>query len=348
LLLAGCGDGTIGGQATSTHTQTGSGASGAGGQGGGVSTSGSSGGSGGAGGGQVVPPFDCEPVVTSSPALAAMMLFDPAQPHPGDTLTVIVRSTNNTKPSEAPSLQMQVTGAIGMSLESPTLKVGGGDTLYYFAIPDVQLGDICLLGLIDGTTEEISGKVTVTERPAGPPLTNGVFKVVTNHQWSCAEQPTNGNEIHIYVLDENDVGVPNAVIDVKYADSTDPATIHNGGGDIPQSVTTNGEGYFKSYNYWPISDNGLLVFQLSVQGAPSDIATELTTGWWETNDVGCNYCNQTAKNVWGHWSHTIVFKRDPAATEICAVETDHAGQSACALPGHLHHHPTHRACWPVP
>ena len=331
------GGGHGGGSAASGGQTSGSGGSGQGG-------TNHSGGAGGSGGSE---PFTCAQEPTASPALAAMMLFDPAEPHPGDTLTVIVRTTNGTAPANAPNLVMQAEGAAGGVVEQTTMKAGGGDTFYYFAIANVRPGDVCLLGLIDGSTPEISGKVTVTPRPPGPPLTQGVYKVVTNHQWTCAEQPTYGNEVHVQVLDENGQGVPGAVVDVRYADSTDPGSIYNDGGDIPDTVTMDGSGAFVGYDYWPISDNGLLVFKLSVAGYPSDVATELTTGWWETNDAGCNYCNTYGKNVWGHWSHTVIFQRDPSAVESCEVDTDHAGQSACALPGHLHHHPQQRACWPA-
>jgi len=266
---------------------------------GGHSTSSGTGGS-GTGGDAGQPPFECEPAAVSSPQLAGLMLFDPAAPHPGDTLTVIVRTTNGTPPNQAPSLQLQAEGAAGVTVEEVAMTAGGGDTYYYFAVPNVQLGDVCLLGLIAGVTPEISGRVTVTPRPPGPPVTGGVYKVIQNHQWTCAEQPEWGNEIHVYVQDEQGNGVPNAVIDINYADSTDPGSIYNDGSNIPDTVTTDGGGYFLGYNSWPISDNGLLVFQLSVAGEPSDIATEITTGWWETNDDGCNYCNEFAKNVWGH------------------------------------------------
>ena len=291
------------------------------------------------------PPFTCDPDSLTSPVLAGEMLFDPADPHPGDTLTVIIRSTNGTEPAAAPSMALQVEGATGTSVEPTTMVAGGGDTLYYYAVADVQLGDVCLTGLIDGAAQEISGKVTVTPRPAGPDASNGVYKVTTNHQWTCAEQPTYGNEIHLYVLDEHGAGVPGSPIRVDYADSTDFDSIHNGGGDIPYSVTTDSNGYFLGYDYWPISDHGFVVFQLYLDNIASDIATEITTGWWETDDSDCNYCSTYAINTWGHWSHTVIWQLDPDASEICVVETDHAGQSVCGAPGHLHHHPDHRACW---
>jgi hypothetical protein len=290
-------------------------------------------------------PFTCEPGSLTSPVLAGEMLFDPADPHPGDTLTVIVLTTNGTEPAAAPSMAMQAEGAGGTVLEPTTLVAGGGDTLYYYAFADVQLGDVCLTGLIDGATPEISGEVTVTPRPAGPSAAGGVYKVTSNHQWTCSEQPTWGNEIHLYVLDEDGAGVAGVPIRIDYADSTDYASIHNGGGDIPPTVTTDGNGYYLGYDYWPTSDHGFMVFQFDLDGIASDVATEITTGWWETDDSGCNYCGMYAVNTWGHWSHTVIWQLDPAATEICVVPTDHAGQSACGAPGHLHHHPDHQACW---
>ena len=290
------------------------------------------------------PPFTCTPDSLSSPVLDAEIHFDPADPHPGDTLTVILRSTNGTEPGQAPSMALQVEGAAGTTVEPTTMVAGGGDTLYYYAVADVQLGDVCVTGLIDGATPEVAARATVTPRPAGPSTAGGVYKVTSNHQWTCGEQPTYGNEIHLYVLDEHGAGVPGATIRIDYPDSTDFDSNYNGGGDIPQTVTTDGSGYFLGYNYWPISDHGFMVFQLYLDGLASDIATEITTGWWE-DDGSCNYCSTYAINTWGHWSHTVTWQLDPDATQICVVETDHAGQSTCGAPGHLHHHPDHRACW---
>jgi len=345
VTVAGCGEDSSSSSSSSGTTSgtggTGGAVVGGGGQGGSTSSSGT-------GGNGAAPPFTCEPDLPGSPQLAAQMHFDPAEPHPGDTLTVIVRSTNGTSPGDSPGLVLEAEGAAGMTTEQITMRAGGGDTLYYFAVPNVELGDLCLLALVDGTTPEIAGKVTVTERPAGPPVENGIYKVITHHQWTCSEQPTYGNEIHVSVQDENGQGVAGAVVDVNYADSTDPGSIYNDEGNIPDTVQMDGSGHYVGYNYWPISDHGFMVFKLSVQGEPSDIATELTTGWWEANDENCNYCGEYGKNVWGHWSHTVVFQRDVNATEICEVDTDHAGQQSCAIPGHLHHHPQHQACWTAP
>lgn len=292
-----------------------------------------------------VPPFQCTPEAASSPVLAADVWFDPAQPHPGDTVNVIVRAGNGLASADAPPMQLQAQHGGGTTMLDPTMRAGGA-ALYYYAIADVPLGDVCVLGLIDGAPE-VSASVTVTPRP--PARAGDVFKVIENHQWTCDEQPDFGNELHLWVRDEDGVGIPGATIRVAPADSTDVATIYNGDSStIPTTLVTDGDGYVKEYDYWPISDHGLLVLELSVDGAASDIATEITTGWWETDDDGCRYCDAASpKNVWGHWSHSVVFQRDPSATELCRVPVDHAGQAACGPPGHVLHDPDHVACWSI-
>lgn len=280
----------------------------------------------------------------SSPVLDALVLLDPAQPHPGDTLNVVVRATNGTSRGDAPPMELEVSDRDGVSTLSP-LTIQGGEALYYYSIPDVPQGDLCLRSLIDGATEA-SAKVTVTPRPPGPPVDGGIFKVRANHQWTCDEQPGWGNELHVWVRDENGQAMEGVSVAVGYADSTDPGSIYNGDGEpIPSAIVTGADGHGMIFDYWPISDNGLLVLELQVDGVASDIATELTTGWWEDDTMGCNYCNTATVNVWGHWSYTVEFQRDPAATEVCVVDNDHAGMAACGNDLHVHHAPGVVPCW---
>ena len=91
---------------------------------------------------------------------------------------------------------------------------------------------------------------------------------------------------------------------------------------------------------------GYLMFLLSVDGGASDTAVEITTGLWETTNAGCNYCGKYGINVYGHWSYTVEFQRDPAAKQVCEVPTDHAGQSKCGA-RHLYHDPAYTSCRPV-
>jgi hypothetical protein len=294
-------------------------------------------------------PFACDPVAADSPILDGLVLYDPAEPHPGDTLTVIVRATNGLGINDAPPMQLEVSAPEGVEVHAP-MTVEGGQVLYYFAIPDVQLGDLCVRGLIEGATE-IASKITVTPRPVGPPREEGgVFKIVENHLWTCDEQPDWGNEIHVYVLDEQGAPLGGRTVDVRVADSTDLATIYNVDEQpVPSEVITDESGHALFYNYWPISDNGLLVVQLAMAGVASDIATEITTGWWESY-MDCKFCDQPLRNVWGHWSHTVTFQRTQGAAVACRVPTDHEGMDPgkCGPSRHIHHHPDVDACWTVP
>ena len=294
--------------------------------------------------GDTLPPFECDAVAADSPVLDAQVLFDPVDPHPGDTLSVIVRATNGISRADAPSMELEVVDRHGTRTLVPS-TIQGGEALYYYAIPDVPLGDLCLRSIIGGTTEA-SSKVEVTARPPGPPVQGGIFKVRANHQWTCQEQPTYGNELHVWVRDENGQGLEGVPVALRYVDSTDPGSIYNHGEQpLPTQIVTGADGHGMVFNYWPISDHGLFVLEATVDGVASDIATELTTGWWETNNDGCNYCNIPSVNVWGHWSYTVEFQRDPAATETCVVANDHAGMAACGEPVHIHHAPDASSCW---
>ncbi len=124
---------------------------------------------------------------------------------------------------------------------------------------------------------------------------------------------------------------------------------------IPPAMTTGGDGTVDLMtsigdgDRFPTNENGYMVFNLSIDGCASDVATEITTGWWETNVEGCRYCpaDSGPRNVWGHWSHTVTFRLDPNAPSACVVPSDHAGQQACTPP-HIHHDPEHAACFDVP
>ena len=295
----------------------------------------------------VKPPFQCTPATATSPVLAGTFLFDPAEPHPGDTLTVLVKSANY-KQANAPKMTLEATAGAGLDTEDVTIMAGGLGVIYYYAVPNLQLGDVCLLTRIGGNPE-LAGKVTVTPRPAPPPSATGVYKVTSNHQFTCQEEVPWGNEFHVAVLDAQGSGVPGAVVDVRLPDTTDVASIKNASTKpVPKTLTMDSTGHYDDYYWWPSNDNGFTVFELSVQGTASDHATEITSGWWETDDTGCRYCDPSQPiNVYGHWSHRVVFRLDATATDACVVPSDHAGMSACPSHGHAHHHATHEACWSV-
>jgi hypothetical protein len=351
LLIAGaCGSDTDGTAGPSSSGGAGGHAGSGGGSGGtsaGGGSGGATGGTGGGSGGTGGTAFTCTEASTSSPALAALFLLDPKDPHPGDTLTVVIRATNGVGSGDAPPMTLGATSAKGTS-DVPLSILIGGPATYVYEVPDVPLGDICLLSKVNGA-DEASGKVTVTPRPPGPSAQSGVYKVTENHQFTCDEQPDWGNELHVEVRDAAGNGVPNAKIDVRLPDWTDLGSIKNADTNpVPSELATDGSGHYDDYFWWPSNDNGFTIFELTVQGTASDRATEITSGWWQSDPSGCTYCNGgTAHNVYGHWSHRIVFQLDASATEACVVPTDHAGQSACGAPGHVQHDPGYSACWSV-
>lgn len=299
-----------------------------------------------------MPPFTCEVADPGSPRLGAVVRTDPADPHPGDTLVVIVHSYV-VDARDAPQLTLHVRGAGGERDVSPT-TIAGGKALYYFAVSSLERGDVCIEGMIDGTAE-VATRVVVTPRPAPPEGMQGVYKVVANHQWNCDEEVENGVVLRAVVRDADGSPVPGAVVRLDwpatverpiYNDRPPPeATL------IPANMVTNEEGVadlmteLGDGNRFPKNEHGYMVFNLSVDGAVSDVATEITTGWWETDPFGCRYCDGT-RNVWGHWSHTVEFQLDPGATEACVVPSDHQGMARCSTI-HIHHDPDQMACWSV-
>ena len=290
------------------------------------------------------PPFHCDQALATGARLGGDLRFDPADPHPGDTLTVTVLATDGTGRTDAPAMTLRSTGADGTAERAPS-TIEGGAAISYFAVPDLKLGDLCLEAMIGGEVEA-SARVAVTPRPPGPSRADGIFRVMSNHQWTCAEQPEWGNFIDVEVHDAD--GSPMAGVVVRFdkpATTVDPIRAADTN-PVPDSVVTRADGKARVPNYWPINANGLMVFNLSLDGRASDVATEITSGWWGDNLAGCNYCPLgTNRNVWGHWSYTVVFQRDPAATEECVVPSDHASMVACGPPRHIHHDSTHPACW---
>lgn len=339
VLLAPACSAEDGGIAGSTGGATHSGGSASGGSGGSAQA-----GAGGMGGSA---PFQCEAVPAQSPTLSGILSFDPAEPHPGDTLTVVVKAQNGMKTADAPQMTLWATGPSG-TRSVPSQMVIGGSPIYVFEVPALELGDLCLLGRI-GDQAEISGKLSVTARPTEANGTAGVYKVTENHQLTCDEQPDWGNELHVQVLDAQGQGVPNAVVEVRLPDWTDVGSIKNAAEHtVPTTLSMNSSGSYDDYFWWPSNDNGFTIFELRVKGSASDRATEITSGWWGTDPSDCRYCPaHDTRNVYGHWSHRVVFRLDPSAMTACSVGTDHAGQSACGTPGHVQHDPDSQACWTV-
>ncbi len=238
-----------------------------------------------------------------------------------------------------------VAGGAGGTRRIDPGTVEGGAAVWYFALSQVELGELCLAGEVGGNTEWAE-KVDVTARDTVPDTTGGIYKVVQNHQWTCGEQPQCGNYVSISVLDAAGQGVSGATVKIGQPATTVPPIYNDTDpSSIPATVTMDSSGSFVGQNYWPKNENGLQVFQLSVDGHASDVATEITTGWWEDDLQGCNYCGTYCVNVWGHWSYSVVFQLDPDATDVCEVENDHQGMASCGAARHIHHDPDHQACY---
>ena len=308
-------------------------------------------------GGTSPPPFDCDNP-PASPTLEPEVWTHPAQGVlAGQTVTVVLKSGNHD-PGSAPTLVGELTNRDGTRQVTDYTLVGGGNANYYVSFADLAVGQNCIL-LRNGSNVEVAMKLDAADPGAGLARGAGPWKVTSNHQWRCDEQPAFGNLLHVRVEDENGNPVEGATVRIRWTDDTvypvppdDQATSWDEHGQ-PKSMTTGADGRAELVTPWgegvrtPIDGKpGLVVFLLSMEGGASDTATEITTGLWEADASGCNYCNTYAINVYGHWSHTVVFRRDPTATQVCEVPIDHEGQQSCSHT-HFYHDPDRPSCVPV-
>ncbi len=303
------------------------------------------------------PPFSCEPSPTT-PTLALSSWQHPAAGLlAGQTVTLVVQSQNTNK-ADAPPLTATLVNSQGARTIDPVLPSGGAKPVWQLSLAGLALGDNCV-EVRNGANVEYAVKIVGASPSPGVPRGDGVWKITRHHQWTCEEQPTYGNLLQVYVKDEFDSPVPGATVNLRWTDDAsfpvppDAAAQTWEAHGQPKTLTTDANGFAELFTPWgqgirsPIDAKpSYVVFLVSVAGGASDVATEITTGWWETDEFGCKYCEQEAVNVYGHWSHTIEFKRDPAALQVCEVGTDHAGQAGCSAP-HLFHDPLNASCVPV-
>jgi hypothetical protein len=301
-----------------------------------------------------LPPFSCT-LDTASPSLDPTLSLHPLAVMAGQTVTFSLFS-GNTSVGEAPPLRARVVDRNGTREVEPSMIVGG-PAVYYFSIADLAEGENCV-AILRGDAVEAVHKLEVGPAVAVP-RGDGVWKITSHHQWTCDEQPTFGNLLNVEVADEQGAPIADAVVALRFTDDAvfpikpDTTALTFADSQHPKSMITGADGHAALVTPWgegirsPIDHRpSLAVFQLEVAGGASDVATEISTGIWETDPSGCNFCNRTAVNVYGHWSYTIRFQRDRAATEICDVPTDHAGQSACTIQ-HFYHDPARPSCRPV-
>ena len=299
-------------------------------------------------------PFECD-LPVENPTLDPQHWLHPAEPVAGQALTVALQAPA-VEPANAPALVAELINRAGIH-EVTESTVVGGETLYYITVGGLEPGENCIV-IRNGDAVELATKVVAADPGPGIDRGNGVWKVTVNHQWTCDEQPTFGNLLHVRVLDENGAPVEGATVGLGFTDDTvypvgpDQAPDF-GSSEHPKTLTTDGDGRAQLWTPWgegirsPVdSKPGLAVYRVWIEGGASDVATEITTGLWEATYDGCNYCNEYAINTWGHWSYTVEFQRAPEATQVCEVGTDHAGQQACEYT-HFFHDDARPSCIPV-
>ncbi len=315
--------------------------------------------------GQICKAGRCEPkafrcqLPQATPQIATKYWIHPKRPYAGQTLTLSIQSSRFPV-NKAPPIQIELINRNGRR-SSKYYAVVGGKTLYYISIAGLAAGENCVVVRRQSNGNvEVALKVQARDPSPGIPRGNGVWKVVRNHQWTCSEQPTNGNFLIVYVKDERGRPVKGATVKIDWTDDTVfPIKPEKNAHQIhPRTMVTDANGRAELF-YKPTmrgirspidSKPGWLVYRISIAGGASDTATEITTGIWGSikppGKPECNYCNRPAVNVYGHWSYTIEFRRDPKAKEICDVPIDHQGQKACFY-YHAYHQPGQKSCIPV-
>ena len=308
----------------------------------------------------VLKAFRCN-LPRATPQIATKYWIHPKNPYAGQTLTLSIQSSKYPV-DKAPPIEIELINRNGKR-RSKYYSVVGGKTLYYISIAHLAVGENCVIVRRQSDRNvEVALKVMGRDPGKGIPRGNGVWKIVRNHQWTCSEQPTNGNFLIVKVRDENGRPMKGVTVKIDWTDDTvfpiapkneNAKRIH------PRTMVTDSNGRAEFF-YKPTmrgirspidSKPGWLVYQISIAGGASDVATEITTGIWESvrqpNGSVCNYCNRRAVNVYGHWSYTIEFRRDPKAREVCDVPIDHAGQKRCRYYPHAYHEPGQKSCVPV-
>lgn len=302
------------------------------------------------------PPYSCTlPAV--KPTLSPRTWQHPAAPRAGQTVTLSLQSRIDPKPGKPHPLTTTLRNRAGQRTVTSYDVAGGKYWIYHIPVAGLTVGENCIVVRRGGNVE---AALKVKAPPAAAiPRGNGVWKVKRNHQWTCAEQPTYGNFLRVRVLDPAGKPVEGAKVRIRWTDDTqypvgpDKSATSWGAHKHPKQLVTGADGRAALWTPWgegirtPIDARpAYLLFLLDVLGGASDTAMEITSGLWEANTAGCNYCGSYGVNVYGHWSYSVEFRRDPGAIRVCEVPTDHAGQKKCAH-NHIYHDPARPACQPV-
>jgi len=304
------------------------------------------------------PPFSCS-LPATAPSLKLSAWRHPAAPAAGQTVTLSLQSKISPKPSKPAALNATLINRQGSRVITAYDVAGGKYWIYHIPVAGLSRGDNCIV-VRRGGAGAVEYAVKVKAAPAaGVARGSGPWKVIKNHQWRCDEQPKYGNLLNVRVLDEKGKAVKGARVRIRWGDDTvypvkpDSKAASWSAHAHPKVLVTGSDGKASLTTPWgkgirtPIDGKpGYLMFFLDVQGGASDMAMEITTGLWEATGSNCNYCSKYGINVYGHWSYSVEFRRDPKATRVCEVGHDHAGQKKCAYT-HLYHDPKRPSCLPV-
>jgi hypothetical protein len=264
-----------------------------------------------AGGADDAPP---PPACTPLPGSPYTLALRPAEPWAGGSVRV---SAVGPDPLTNVGVALEPSGPAASWLGVD----GTGPYTWSWSFAPLAAGDFCVVFSADPAAT-VYQRAPLHVAPAPPP--SPAFQVATNHQWTCDEEYTWAINVDTTVLDETGAPLPDVRVLVEH-DACETAVDN----PPPSEVVTGADGTVRWENY-----NPRCFFRERIADAPSDTAVEIYTGIWEDQDDGaggrCNYCSTYAENVWGHWSYSIVFRRNPAAAELCEVATDHAGQARCS------------------
>jgi hypothetical protein len=305
--------------------------------------------------GQDVAPFTCE-IPAASPTLDPVNWQHPLAPRAGQTFTLALQS-QNTKGRNAPDLTAEITDRNGTRSIGQSMVIGDARALYYFSFGALARGENCI-AIKNGDNVEAAYKIVAEESPAEE-RGDGVWKIRVNHQWTCQEQPEWGNLLTVKTFDESGAPVGGVPIQLSWTDDTvypvapDDTAMSFAEHGQPKMMTTNEAGVAELLTPWgtgirsPVdSKPGYVVFNVAVASGVSDVATEISTGIWENDPNGCDFCAADLRNTYGHWSYTVEFQRSSTAEEVCEVGIDHAGQQGCMVQ-HFYHEPDRPSCWRV-
>ena len=163
------------------------------------------------------PPFACK-LPTLSATLKPKVWQHPKTPHAAQTVVLSLQSRISPKPSTPHALTTTLLNSAGKRTIKTYDVAGGKYWIYHIPVAALRAGDNCVV-VRRGSSVELARKITAAS-PAKLARGNGVWKVKSNHQWGCGEQPTYGNLLKVRVLDQAGKPVKGARVNIRWTDDT--------------------------------------------------------------------------------------------------------------------------------